>query len=75
MTNIFAMKVLSVFELELPLYETEGIYISVSSMPGFAKTDKFLFTFKPTSLPDLGIFLVKGRLENQWGSLNFDFSI
>jgi hypothetical protein len=75
MKRSFSMKVGSVFEFELPLYETEGIEISLSSLPSFAKTDKFLFTFKPTSLPDLGIFLVKGRLQNIWGSLDFAFSI
>jgi hypothetical protein len=75
MTNIFSMKVLSVFELQLPLYETEEIYISLSSLPTFAKSDRFWFKFMPTSLSDLGIFQVKGRLQNYWGTLDFVFSI
>jgi hypothetical protein len=76
MKRSFSMKVGSVFEFELPLYETEGIEISLSSLPSFAKIDdKFLFTFKPTTLPHLGVFLNIGRLQNRWGSLDFDFSI
>ena len=29
----------------------------------------------PTTLPHLGIFLVKGKLKNFWGSLDFDFKV
>jgi hypothetical protein len=69
------MKVGSVFELELPLYETHNIDISHSSIPRFAIIDKSYYTFNPTSIPDLGISLIKGRVENNWGSLDFDFRI
>jgi hypothetical protein len=50
------MKVGSLFEFELPLYETDGIDLSHSSLPGFAIIDQFKYTFKPTTLPHLGIF-------------------
>jgi hypothetical protein len=63
------------FELELPLYETEGIETSHSSLPGFVKFDKFAYTFMPTTMTHLGIFFIKGRLQNKWGSLDFDFRI
>jgi hypothetical protein len=58
MKKFYSMKLGSVFELELPLYETDGIDLSHSSLPGFAMIDKFLYNFKPTTLPHLGIFLV-----------------
>jgi hypothetical protein len=41
MKKFYSMKVGSVFELELPLYETEEIVISLSSLPVYAKIDKF----------------------------------
>jgi hypothetical protein len=41
MKNFFSMKVGSVLELEMPLYETEGIDVSHTSLPGFATTHKF----------------------------------
>jgi hypothetical protein len=41
MKKFYSMKVGSVFELELPLYETEDVVISLSSLPIFAKIDKF----------------------------------
>jgi hypothetical protein len=58
------MKVGSVFELDLPLYQTDGIDISLSSLPFFAIIDKFSITFKPNILPHLGIFIIKGKLQN-----------
>lgn len=69
------MKVGSVFELELPLYETEEVDLSHSSLPGFAMVDDFKYTFKPTTIAHLGIFLIKGRLQNHWGSLAYDIRI
>jgi hypothetical protein len=29
----------------------------------------------PITIPHLGIFLIKSRLQNKWGSLDFDFRI
>ena len=69
------MKVGSVLELELPLYETEGIDVSHTSLPGFATTDKFQYSFQPTVIAHLGTFLIKGKLQNKWGSLDFDFKV
>jgi hypothetical protein len=75
MKRFYSMQIGSVFELELPLYETNGIDISNSPLPDFVFFDKFLYTFKPTLITQLGIFTIKGRLENIWGSLDFDFKI
>jgi hypothetical protein len=41
MKNFFTMKVGSTLEIDLPLYETDGILISHISLPGFCTTDKF----------------------------------
>ena len=73
--KFFSMKVGSLFEFELPLYETEDIELTHSSLPGFAFIDLFKYTFKPTAIPHLGLFLIKGKLQNYWGSLAFDFRI
>ena len=75
MKKVFPMKVGSVFELELPLIETDGIEISHKSLPGFAIIDKLMYSFQPTIIADLGVFLIKGKLENKWGSLDFDFKV
>jgi hypothetical protein len=76
MKKFYTMKVGSLFELELPLYETDGIETSHSSLPaGFVKFEKFSYTFMPTTITHLGIFLIKGRLQNKWGFLDFDFRI
>ena len=64
MKKFYTMKVGSELELELPLFETDGIYLSHMSLPGFAMTENFKYTFKPTTIPHLGIFLIKGRLQN-----------
>jgi hypothetical protein len=45
MKKLYSMKVGSVLILELPLFETNGIDISQSSLPGFAMFDNFKYTF------------------------------
>jgi hypothetical protein len=62
--KLFSMKVGSLLEFELPLYETDGIDLSHTSLPGFAIIDQFKYTFKPTTLPHLGIFQIRGKLQN-----------
>jgi hypothetical protein len=57
------MKVGSIFSLDLPLYETDGIDTFHSSLPGsFVEFDKFQYTFKPAKIAHLGVFLIKGKL-------------
>jgi hypothetical protein len=76
MKKFFTMKIGTLFNLELPLYETVGIDASHSSLPAsFVKFDKFSYTFKPTKIAHLGKFLLKGRLQNKWGTLDFNFRI
>jgi hypothetical protein len=41
MKKFFSIKVGSLYEFELPLFETDGIDLSHSSLPGFAVIDKF----------------------------------
>jgi hypothetical protein len=62
MKQFYTMKVGSVLELELPLFETDGIDSSHSPLPDFVIFDKFLYTIKPTIITHLGIFTIKGRL-------------
>jgi len=62
--KLYSMKIESVFELDLSLFETDGIDLSHSTLPDFAMIDKFKYTFRPTSLPHLGIYLFKGMLQN-----------
>jgi hypothetical protein len=62
MQKFFTMKVGSVFELELPLFETDGIEALHSSLPGFITFDNFLYTIKPTIIAHLGIFPIKVTL-------------
>jgi hypothetical protein len=75
MKKNYLVKVGSVVELDLSLYSTDGIDTSHASLPGFVTFDKFLYTIKPTILSHLGIFPIKGRLQNKWGFLDFDFRI
>jgi hypothetical protein len=64
MKKFFTMKVGSVFELELPLVETDDIETSHSLLPSFVFYEKFKYTFKPTLITQLGIFTIKGTLLN-----------
>ena len=64
MKNYYSMKIGSNFELGLPLLVNEGIEISHNSIPSFATIDKFYYTFIPTTIAHIGIFLIKGSLKN-----------
>ena len=71
--KLFTMKVGSVFELDLPLFETDDIDTSHSALPGFVSFDKFLYTIKPTLITHIGFFPVNGTLRNKWGFIDFGF--
>jgi hypothetical protein len=58
MKNYYSVKLGSLLELGLPLYEKEGVKISHNSLPSFAKIDTFYYTFMPTTIAHLGIFLI-----------------
>jgi hypothetical protein len=64
MKNQYSVKLGSKLEFGLPLYETEGVIVSHSSLPSFATIEKFYYSFKPTTISHLGIFLIKGKLQN-----------
>ena len=75
MKKFFTMKLGSIFELDLPLYETDGIETSHSALPGFVSFDKFLYTIKATLITQIGTFPVNGTLQNKWGFLDFGFML
>ena len=75
MKKFFTMKLGSIFELDLPLFETDGIETSHSAIPGFVSFEKFLYTIKPTLITHIGTFPVNGTLQNKWGLLDFGFRL
>ena len=60
----FKIRIGSVYVLELPMREKDGIECSHSSLPNFAFYENFLYQFKPITIKHLGLFTVKGKLQN-----------